>query len=531
MVVRSRLIPWFCLILTSFLNAATEVELNVIRFPERREVRITMSPSRRIPEARMSAKANFREGQMRIELSYNKMKPAVLFGGDVTAYVLWAINRDGQAENLGELWVRPNNDSESVRYSTGLRSFALMVTAEAYYQVVKPSEFVLFFNDGSPKPAVGTQSLRFSAFGEPPKIGIETLANVKYAGKTPLDVLQAEKAFEIAGRLGANEYAANLMRDSAVRLQQAAQAVRSSRSQRGAQEYARQLVASSNEAIRITLRSLEAEALETRIAKRQAEMEALEAQVAQSEEQRRQSEAAAQAEVARISAQKATAERAVSDAQRELSRISDERARAERDKRQLEQEVRRIENEKTSLDARMTQLRGSLQDLQLQIENVEREKLMAERERDRIQADKVVVEDRLASALAQVADTRESARGTILNLPDILFDVNEATLKQEARVVIAKLAGILLIMGDLNLRIEGHTDSTGAPSYNMTLSEKRAASVFDFLHQEGIDGQRMKSVGYGMDKPIADNSSSAGRRQNRRVEIIIGEGEIAENSQ
>ena len=95
----------------------------------------------------------------------------------------------------------------------------------------------------------------------------------------------------------------------------------------------------------------------------------------------------------------------------------------------------------------------------------------------------------------------------------------------------AKLAGILLIMGDLNLRIEGHTDSTGSPSYNLALSEKQAAAVFDFLHQEGIGGQRMQSVGYGVDRPIADNSSSAGRRQNRRVEIIIGEGEIAESSQ
>ncbi len=352
MVVRFRLIPWFCLILTTLLSAATlsaaaEVRLNVIRFPERREVRVSMVPSRRIPGAKMSAKANFREGQMRIELSYDKMKPAVLFGGDITAYVLWAINRDGQAENLRELWIRPEDDSESVRYSTGLRSFALMVTAEPYYQVVKPSEFVLFFNDGSPKPAVGTQPLRFSDFGDPPKIGIETLANVKYAGKTPLDLLQAQKAFEIAGRMGAHEYAANLMRDSSVRLQQADQAVRSSRSQRGAQEYARQSVASSNEAIRITLRSLESVALEERIAKRQAEMDALEAQLAQSEDRRKQSEAAAQAEVARIAAEKATAEQAVSATQRELSRISDARARAEREQRQLEQEIRRIENEKT----------------------------------------------------------------------------------------------------------------------------------------------------------------------------------------
>lgn len=522
MSTRIRLIPWFCLLFSTFAGAATEVQLNVVRFPERREVRLKMVPNRRIPQAQISAKVNFREGQMRIDLSYDNMKPAVLFGGDITCYVLWAINRDGQAENLGELWVRPGNDSETVRFSTGLRSFALLITAEPYFQVVKPSEFVLFFNDASPDPPVGTQPLQFSEFGEPPKNGLETLANVKYDGDTPLDILQAEKAYEIAERMGAREYAGNLLRDASVRLEQAAQAVKSSRSQRGAQEYARQSFASSNEAIRITLRSLEAEALERRIAERKAEMDALESRLAASEEKRKQAEAEAQRQIDQLSQQKAQAEQAVQQAQEELTRIRDQRARTEREKEQLEQEMRRIEAEKAQLDSRMQELRGSLGNLQAEISNLQQEK-------QRIQADKAAVEDRLSEALGQVAETRNSARGIILNLPDILFDVNEATLKPEARIVIAKLAGILLIMKDLNLRIEGHTDSTGSPSYNLKLSEKRAASVFDFLYEQGISGQRMKSVGYGMERPIADNSTAAGRRQNRRVEIIIGEGEIAES--
>ena len=116
----------------------------------------------------------------------------------------------------------------------------------------------------------------------------------------------------------------------------------------------------------------------------------------------------------------------------------------------------------------------------------------------------------------------------IVNLPDILFDTNEATLKTETRIVLAKLAGILLIMPELNLRVEGHTDSTGSADHNQGLSERRALSVRDYLAQQGIAVRRTVAVGYGFDRPVADNTTSVGRAKNRRVEIIIAEGEIAE---
>jgi outer membrane protein OmpA-like peptidoglycan-associated protein len=118
----------------------------------------------------------------------------------------------------------------------------------------------------------------------------------------------------------------------------------------------------------------------------------------------------------------------------------------------------------------------------------------------------------------------------IVNLPDILFDVGEATLKREAQLPLAKLAGILLIMQDLNLRIEGHTDSTGSPSFNQRLSESRADSVFDFLVTQGIRSSRIETAGYGMERPIADNATAEGRSKNRRVEIIIAEGDVAEET-
>ena len=110
----------------------------------------------------------------------------------------------------------------------------------------------------------------------------------------------------------------------------------------------------------------------------------------------------------------------------------------------------------------------------------------------------------------------------------MLFTLNEASLKPEARERITKLSGILLIMSELNLRIEGHTDSTGSDEHNQRLSERRAGSVKDLLASQGIDMNRMVAVGYGEQRPMVDNSSKSGRQQNRRVEIVISEGTVRE---
>ncbi len=108
------------------------------------------------------------------------------------------------------------------------------------------------------------------------------------------------------------------------------------------------------------------------------------------------------------------------------------------------------------------------------------------------------------------------------------FDVNKATLKTELKTAIAKLAGILLIMSELQVRIEGHTDSTGSQEYNLKLSTERSQSVLGFLAGEGIEESRMKAVGYGLTRPIAENDTRQGRQKNRRVEIIISDREIGE---
>jgi len=471
----------------------------------------------------MTAKVTFEDRQSWIELSYDKMKPAVLFGGDVTTYVLWTVSRDGSYENLGELWIQQDKDKDTLKFSTGIRGFALLVTAEPYHQVKKPSNLVITQNAPSTDPRAPSTSFDFSAFGETPKTGFEDLAAVKYDSSTVLDLAQAQRAYDLAGRLGAADLAPVLYRDAGITLQQAKQ-IQSGGVKKGAAEFSRRSFALTNEAIKVTQRRIEERQLEEQMNKRRAEIAAMEKRVAEAEAQAKVT--AQQAEQARLDAEKSKldaqtarteAEKTRNEAKIQAEKAAQELVRVQEEMKAAAAEKQRIETEKNDLSKVMEALRTERADLEKSMQSLKEEK--------------ATLSGRLQDALSKVADTQQSARGMIVNLPDILFAVNQATLKPEASLVIAKLAGILLIMQDLNLRVEGHTDSTGSASYNQKLSQQRADSVMDFLAKQGIVSQRMKAIGYGMDRPVADNNAAEGRQKNRRVEIIIAEGEVKEQSE
>ncbi len=448
-------------------GAAAEITLYAPQFPTGNSVSLDMIASAQAPRARVEAKVNFnKEGQAEIDVQFKDMKPAVLFGGDITAYVVWAVSKDGRAVNLGEL---PTRDAGgTARYRTGLKSFAILITAEPYYLVRKPSEMVMFYNASPASKKVSSDDFSFTRLGPAAHHQLDSIVNVAWDSNEPLELIQAEKAYEIAGRTDAGQYAPDLYSQATTTLEQAKALAGAGRKRKTSADYALRSVALSNDAIGVSERKIEAAELEAEIAARRAEMEALEARAEE-------------------------AERLFEEAAKQTEELSAERAR-------LESGMTALRTEQTALVAAVAGLRS------------DREELAS----------------RLDDALSLVADTRSTARGTIVNLPDILFDVSKSTLKPEAKLVIAKLAGILLIMGDLNTRIEGHTDSTGGYDYNMSLSEARATSVRDFLFEQGIKGARMTVEGYGPDRPIAENTSNEGRAKNRRVEIVIAEGTIAE---
>jgi outer membrane protein OmpA-like peptidoglycan-associated protein len=136
-------------------------------------------------------------------------------------------------------------------------------------------------------------------------------------------------------------------------------------------------------------------------------------------------------------------------------------------------------------------------------------------------SDKAAMRAKLSDQLNSILQTRETARGLIVSMSDVLFDTGRYSLKPGAREKLAKVAGILLAYPGLNIEVGGYTDNVGSDATNQTLSEHRAGSVRDYLVREGVAMNSVSSTGFGNSLPVATNDNSAGRQQNRRVELLV----------
>jgi outer membrane protein OmpA-like peptidoglycan-associated protein len=165
--------------------------------------------------------------------------------------------------------------------------------------------------------------------------------------------------------------------------------------------------------------------------------------------------------------------------------------------------------------------RQATEEAQRQTAEAERLRQEADSQRQEALQQKEAMRARLLAQLNQVLQTRDSARGLIVSMPDVLFDFNKYTLKPEARERLAKISGIVLAYPDLKLQIEGHTDSIGSDEYNQTLSEKRADSVVGYLVSSGVTPDHVTGTGMGKADPVADNKTAAGRQLNRRVDMVV----------
>jgi outer membrane protein OmpA-like peptidoglycan-associated protein len=153
-------------------------------------------------------------------------------------------------------------------------------------------------------------------------------------------------------------------------------------------------------------------------------------------------------------------------------------------------------------------------------------KAQAETEQARLAAqqaenDKAALRAKLAEQLNSVLQTRDTARGLIVNMSDVLFDTAKYTLKPGAREKLSKVAGILLAYPGLNIEVDGHTDNVGGDEYNQNLSEQRAGSVRDYLVAQGVATNSVTAKGFGKTQPVATNDTAEGRQINRRVELVV----------
>ncbi len=214
--------------------------------------------------------------------------------------------------------------------------------------------------------------------------------------------------------------------------------------------------------------------------------------------------------------------------QERRAQAESERLAAEQAKREAEAAAERAAQERASADRARAAALSQQQQAQLEAERAraaaqqaELQRQEADRARQQAESDRSQLRERLRQQLNLVLETRETARGLIVNISDVLFDFNKYTLKPGAREKMAKVAGILLAYPGLKIQAEGHTDSIGSDEYNQRLSEQRADAVRDYLAVQGVPAASVTAVGLGEASPIATNDTAAGRQQNRRVELVV----------
>ncbi|HEY3203504.1 MAG TPA: OmpA family protein [Thermoanaerobaculia bacterium] len=534
--------------------AAADVQLTAVQFPERSSIDLKMVPTNRVAPAEAEAEVKFKDGQARVEIEYEHLPPAILFGGDVTSYVVWAVARDGNAENLGELIVHdPRGKAE---YRTGQKEFALIITAEPYPLVLKPSDLVVFVSGPPPVKKARSTPVTFSGLAAGARRGNEQIGGMSYSGSDPLELVQARAVLSQAQRMGAEKYNPDAMRDAGIALAQADNSFRAGRTRLGV-DYARRSLSLSSTAIRDTNRNLAEQAAAAAAARRAAEMDALQQQTTAAKEQAetaqqqafaaREQALAAREQAAAAQQQLAEAQRQAADAQQELSSLEQQARQAQQDaaaaqdraaaaglsidaadaaRRDAEEARRKAENLAAQADAARAEAERTSAEVAAKAATLEQQKQQLQAENERLVRERDDLAARLTGALSQVASITTTARGVVVNLPDILFDTNKATLKQNAQIALGKLAGIVSLFPNINLRVEGHTDSTGTDEINNRLSRERANSVMAFLRNQGVAERRMTAEGYGSRLPVGSNSTVEGRAKNRRVEIILAEGVI-----
>ncbi len=473
-----------------------------------------------LPKARGEAKVESKQGYIEIEVEFDDLAPATKFGPEYLTYVMWAITPEGRATNLGEVLL---NDTESkLNVTTELQAFGLVVTAEPYFAVSQPSDVVVMENVIRPDTAGKVEQVQakyelltrgtYLMNTDPSRIAVRRLDR-----KTPLELYEARNAVQLSEFAGADRYAPESFQKASHLLRQAEEARERKSGRRAITMAAREAAQTAEDARLIAIQRQETERLERAqqaaaareadaMARAQSEArlrERAETERADAERRRREAEAA----VNRATTERAQAEAAAQRAARERADAESARIAAETAKAEAERARQRLDEERAAAEAARDASKAREEE--------------ARQAAARAEAEKIELREQLQRQLNVILETKETARGLIVNVSDVLFDSGRHTLKPGAREKLARVAGILLSYPDLRLEVDGHTDSVGDDDYNQTLSERRAETVRAYLVQQGIPPAAIVAFGYGESQPVASNTLAAGRQQNRRVELVV----------
>jgi outer membrane protein OmpA-like peptidoglycan-associated protein len=463
-----------------------------------------------MPSANGVANVNSKRGSIEIDAEFGDLQTPMTFGNEYLTYVLWAISPEGRAVNLGEVLVGDNHRSK-LRVTTDLQAFALIVTAEPYYAVRQPSNVVVLENlvredTKGTSEAVNAKYELMERGGYIPT-GYK-FDPVVLNARLPLEFFEARNALRIAQSEGAEQYAPDSY-GHAVQLMNNADGYAISRHMDR-----KPLIAVSREAV-------------------QTAEDAREIAVKKEDEMRVASERQNSADAQAQSQQQADdARRLKEQAQSDTAQAQSDTARAREARAQAESEAARARSDAADANAATAKARSDMADSQaasaseLSVAQADAEQSRQAAQQAQLAAqqadtDKAAMRARLSEQLNSILQTRDSARGLIVSMSDVLFDTGKFSLKPGAREKLAKVAGILLAYPGLNIEVGGYTDNVGGDAMNQTLSENRAGSVRDYLVQEGVSTNSVSAKGFGNTLPVATNDNSAGRQQNRRVELLV----------
>jgi outer membrane protein OmpA-like peptidoglycan-associated protein len=427
-----------------------------------------------LADAKGSAKIKSKAGATEIDAQFENLPSATRFGPEYLTYVLWAISPEGRPANLGELIVK--NGKSDLKVTEPLQSFGLIVTAEPYFAVSAPGNVVILENAIRPNTRGKIESIdakyellqrgQYEVNIAPSELGMTM------DPETPLAIYEARNAVRIAKASGAQTYATDAF-NNAQKLLTQAESKDLSKKERSSM--AREAVQRSEDARLVSIKRQEAESL---AAERQNSKD----------------------QIGKAQGDASTA--ALGQAQAEVAQAKAEFAKNQSDTARTAAEAASA----TSAQAR---------------DKADTERNVAVGQAQRAEGEKTLLRAQILAQLNNILQTRESARGLIVNMSGVLFETGKSDLRPAAREKLAKISGIVLAHPGLKLEVEGHTDSVGRDASNQTLSEQRAQGARDYLVSQGVSADSIVSRGFGSTKPIGTNDTVAGRQNNRRVELIV----------
>jgi outer membrane protein OmpA-like peptidoglycan-associated protein len=441
---------------------------------------------------------------MEIKTEMKDMQPANRFGPEFLTYVLWAITPEGRPINLGEV-ILDDSGHGKLDVTSELQAFGMIVTAEPYFAVTQPSDVVVMENFVRPdtKGIVEQVTAKYElvkrgqyAVNVPPA----ELKAIPLEKKKPLDLYEAENAIRIAKWAGADKDAADSFTKAEGLLQQAETYQIRDQGSKPVSTTARGAVQAAEDARLIAL-------------KRQDDARLASERQAAADREAQANAATAQANAA---AAQSAQQRELAEQQQRLEQERRARAEADSARAEAERAAAQAQSDRTRAEADLAAAKAAQEQVAAKAE-IDR----AHQAADQAERGQQELRHQLVEQFNRILDTRDTARGLIVNMSDVLFDTGKWTLKPGAREKLAKISGIVQAHPGLKLEVEGHTDSTGSDDLNQVLSEHRAQAVRDFLVQQGVSSATITAMGFGKSDPVASNDTTAGRQLNRRVEMVV----------